>query len=315
MAPAPALVTGLALVAGALAALQARVNGELGLRLHDSFLAAFVSFLLGLLPLLLIVGSRAHLRAALLRPAGPVRWWMYVGGAGGATLVAVSAAAAPVLGVALLTVGQVAGQTGGSLVVDRLGFGPAGRHAVTRRRLIGAGLALGAVALATLGRPHGSASPGYLLLALVAGLAVSIQVAINGRLRKATGHVVVASTANFITGTTLLAVAAAVLALLGRLSAAAWPWEPWLYTGGMLGATFVAIAAWAVRYLGVLRLALLTIAGQLMGAAVLDLVLPAKGHGLAVSTVAAALVTLVAVRVAGSSPSSARRATAATRSA
>ena len=302
MRPRPALVTGLALLAGVLAAIQARVNGELGLRLHDAFLAALVSFVFGLIPLLLVVASRAPLREALLRPRGPVHWWMYVGGAGGATLVAVSAAAAPILGVALLTVGQVAGQTSGSLAVDRLGFGPAGRHAVTPRRLVGAGLALAAVGLATIGRAHGEASPGYLLLAVLAGLAVSMQVAINGRLRNATGHVVVASTANFMTGTTLLALGAAVLALLGHLPVGSWPWEPWLYTGGVLGATFVGIAAWAVRYLGVLRLALLTIAGQLVGAALLDIVLPARGHSLSVATVAAAVVTLVAVRVAGSPP-------------
>jgi transporter family-2 protein len=294
------LVTGLALLAGGLAAVQARVNGELGLQLHDAFLAALVSFLLGWIPLLVVVLAVPRLRRALHRPPLPTRWWFYIGGAGGATLVAVSAAAAPVLGVALLTVGQVAGQTSGSLLVDRLGFGPAGRHHVTPRRLTGALLAIAAVVLATSGRGSRNASVGYLLLAVLAGLAVSAQVAVNGRLRQATGEVVVTSLVNFTTGTALLTVGAVVLATTGHLPVGTWPWEPWLYTGGVLGATFVAIAAWAVRHVGVLRLALLTIAGQLIGAGALDLALPARGHGLSTATVLAGLVTLVAVRVAGS---------------
>jgi transporter family-2 protein len=294
------LITGLALTAGALAALQARVNGELGHQLHDAFLAALVSFVLGWIPLVLLVGSSRRRRSALLRPPHPTRWWMYVGGAGGATLVAVSAAAAPVIGVALLTVGQVAGQTSGSLLVDRLGFGPAGHHAVTPRRLLGAALAVGAVVLATAGRGRSDAAVGYLLLAVAAGLAVSVQVAVNGRMRQATGDVVVTSAVNFTTGTALLAIGAIALRATGHLPIGHWPWEPWLYTGGVLGATFVAIAAWSVRTLGVLRLALLTIAGQLLGAALLDLLLPAHGQGLPWTTVAAGAVTLVAVRVAGS---------------
>lgn len=296
------LVTGCALLAGALAAVQARINGELGLQLHDSFLAALASFVLGWVPLVVVVLAVPRLRAALLRPARPTRWWFYVGGAGGATLVAVSAAAAPVLGVALLTVGQVAGQTTGSLAVDRVGFGPAGHHPVTRRRLLGAGLAIAAVLLATVGRPTGQASVGYLLLAVLAGLAVSVQVAVNGRLRQANGEVVVTAAVNFTTGTALLGLGAAGLALAGRLPAEHWPTQPWLYLGGVIGATFVAIAAWAVRHLGVLRLALLTIAGQLLGAALLDVLVPAAGRGLSPATVVAGLVTLAAVRVAGSVP-------------
>ncbi|MDQ1687614.1 MAG: bacterial/archaeal transporter family-2 protein [Frankiaceae bacterium] len=296
----PGLVVGLALGAGVLAAVQARVNGELGLRLHDAYLAALVSFGVGWVMLVALVGAHPRLRRALHRPSQPTRWWYYVGGAGGATLVAVSAAAAPVLGVALLTVGQVAGQTSGSLLVDRLGFGPAGRHAVTMRRLAGAGLALAAVLLAMFGRGHGRVSAGYIALAVIAGLAVSVQVAVNGRLRQANGEVTVTALVNFTTGTTLLAVGAVALRATGHLPIGHWPWEPWLYTGGPLGATFVAIAAFAVRHLGVLRLALLTIAGQLLGAALLDIVLPAAGHGLAATTVGAGLLTLVAVRVAGS---------------
>src|SRR5690606_39109636 len=52
------------------------------------------------------------------------------------------------------------------------------------------------------------------------------------------------------------------------------PTEPWLYTGGLLGAVVVAVGATVVRLTGVLLLMLGTISGQLLGALAVDLVAP-----------------------------------------
>ena len=64
--------------------------------------------------------------------------WHFLGGLGGAALVLVSAAAAPEVGVALLTVALVCGSTGGSLPVDAAGLGPAGRRPITAPRAVAA---------------------------------------------------------------------------------------------------------------------------------------------------------------------------------
>ena len=44
----------------------------------------------------------------------------------------------------------------------------------------------------------------------------------------------------------------------------------WLYVGGLLGASFVLIAAWLVKKMGVLVFTLATISGQLVTALFLD---------------------------------------------
>ena len=56
----------------------------------------------------------------------------------------------PSLGVAVFTVAVVAGQSSNSLIVDRMGLGPAGKQAITRSRVISAVLAVVAVTVAVV---------------------------------------------------------------------------------------------------------------------------------------------------------------------
>lgn len=289
-----------AVVAGGLVALQQRLNGQLDQALGDPLLVALVSFSVGLAVVALVVLSRPRSRRAL--PAvRQVPWVQRLGGLGGASLVAVGAAAAPQIGVALLTVGLVAGQTGGGVLVDRAGWGPGGRHAVTAPRLAGAVLCLLAVGLSTLGAGVRDVRPLLLVLVVLAGLLISVQQALNGRVRATTGDAGVATFVNFVVGTTALALGLAASAVLSGLSVSDWPGpDQWyLYLGGPLGAVFVAVSALVVRLLGVLRLGLAVIAGQLLGAVALDATVPAAGTSLALATVAAAGLTLVAVAVSG----------------
>lgn len=296
--------TRLALVAatlsGALVAVQTRVNAALAVDLGDALLAAVVSFGTGLLAVVLVVLSRPAARTAL--PAmRSVPWWGWLGGLGGATLVAVAAYTAPRLGVALVSVGIVAGQTTGGLLVDRLGLGPGGVHRLTAPRLLGAAVCLGAVAVSTVGRGAGGASPLLLVPAVLAGLLISVQQALNGRVRRTTGNAAVATLVNFTVGLSALLLGYLLLGWAQGWQVSGWPGaEQWyLYTGGLLGATFVAVAAVVVRALGVLRLGLAVIAGQLLGAVVLDLALPVAAHGVAVATLAGVALTFGAVAITG----------------
>ena len=230
--------------------------------------------------------------------------WRRLGGLGGATLVAVSAAAAPVVGVALLSVGLVAGQTGGGVLVDRLGLGPGGRRPLTGPRLAGALLCLVAVGVSVIGKGARDAAPLLLLLVVLAGLATTLQQALNGHVRAATGDASVATLLNFLVGISALLLGLLGEALLDGVPLGALPgldhW--WLYLGGPIGVLYVSIAASTVRVLGVLRLTLTTIAGQLVGAVLLDLLAPSDGTSLSPFTVLGAALTLVAVTVSGRGP-------------
>ena len=295
---ATSLALAVAVASGALVALQQRINGELKTALGDALLTALVSFGTGLAAVVAVVVARPAARAAVMK-VRDVPWPQRLGGLGGATLVAVGAAAAPEIGVALLTVGLVAGQTSGGLLVDRLGLGPGAAHGLTGPRVAGAVLCLVAVAISVSGKGARDADPLLLVLVVVAGLAIAVQQALNGRVRRTTGDAGVATLVNFVVGTVALAIGVALHAAVAGLSVGDWPGEWWLYTGGPMGATFVAVAALTVRLLGVLRLGLAVIAGQLVGALLLDLVAPVADEGVAPLTVVGVGLTLVAVAVSG----------------
>ncbi|MFI2268018.1 DMT family transporter [Micromonospora aurantiaca (nom. illeg.)] len=298
---------GLATASGVMVAVQSRINGELGVRLADGIAAAVVSFGVGLLILLVLVpatpGGRrglAALRGALR--AGTLRPWQCLGGVCGAFLVATQGLTIGALGVAVFTVAVVAGQSGSSLLVDRAGIGPAGRQPVTPNRLIGAVLTVLAVLLAVgdrLGDPDALA---LALLPLAAGVGIAWQQAVNGRVRAAAGSAMTATLVNFTVGTAALLVTLAVDLVVRGRPAGAFPDEPWLYLGGPLGIVFIALAAALVRFTGVLLLGLATIAGQIVGAVLLDLVLPTAASHPGLDTLLGAALTMVAVLVAAFGP-------------
>lgn len=289
-----------AVVAGAGIAVQQRVNGQLRDDLRSTSTAALVSFVTGLVPVAVFVALRPSSRRALSR-VREVPVWTRLGGLGGAFLIAVGAAAAPRIGVALLTVGLVAGQTTGGVLVDRFGLGPSGPRPLTAPRVGGALLCLVAVAVSVAGGGELRGNPALLGLVVLAGLLVSVQQGLNGRVSRRTGDPGVATLVNFVVGTTVLLVAFVAVAAVAGTQGERWPdaahW--YLYLGGPLGAVFVAVSASVVHRLGVLRLALAVIAGQLLGALALDTVLPAPGTTVAAATVLGALLTLVAVAVSG----------------
>jgi transporter family-2 protein len=294
------LALGAAVGSGALVAVQARINAGLAEDLHDALLAALVSFLSGLAVVVVVVVARPSARSAW-SAVRQVPWWSRLGGLGGASLVAAGAYAAPRIGVALLTVGLVAGQTSGGLLVDRIGFGPGGRHPLTRPRVAGAVLCLLAVLVSALGKGTRDVSPLLLAVIVGAGFLIAAQQAMNGRVRAVTGDAGVATLVNFMIGSAALLAAYLLVGAVDGWHVRQWPdaahW--WLYTGGPLGACFVAIAAVIVRQLGVLRLGLAVIAGQLLGALLLDVTAPAASRGVAPGTAIGAALTLVAVVVSG----------------
>jgi bacterial/archaeal transporter family-2 protein len=292
--PQPLLL--LAVVAsGALLGVQARVNGELGDRLHSALDAAGVSFLGGTLVLLLLVAGAASRRAAVARLRRmPTRWWWWLGGVGGAAVVTATAQGVPQIGVALVSVCVVAGTAAGGLLADQFGLGPGGRESATGWRMAGALLAVAAVTLGAAGDRHADVRPLLLVALFGAGVASVIQPAAAGRIRAAATDATVAALVSFAVATVLLGLA---VVATGQVVHRHWPGSWWLYTGGLAGAVYVGLVAAAVGRLGVLTVSLATVAGQLVAAVGLDVVWPAPGTSLRAATVVGATLTLVAVGV------------------
>lgn len=294
----------LAVLGGTAMAVQSRVNAQLGKEIHDSALAAVVSFGGGLLILLAAFAVSPRMRTGLGRVGSALRErrlrpWHLLGGLVGALYVLGQSVSVMVLGVAMFTVGVVAGQTVSGLVVDKAGLGPAGRRPLTWPRVAGALLTVLAVGVA-LSADVGGADPTaiwLLVLPLVAGAGMSVQQAFNGHIGAVSGSPLTAALVNFTAGTTALVVA--WLASLGWHGLpTGFPDNPALYLGGPIGILFIATAAFVVSWIGVLLLALGSVAGQLVGSVLLDALVPAAAAPLATATLAGCGLALVAVVVA-----------------
>ncbi len=272
------IALGGAVMVGVLTAAQSRINGQLGLRLGDGFMAAVISFGSGLIVLVALVAAMPSGRRGFGRLRDGVRrrtipWWMLAGGAAGALTVATQGLAVAVIGVSLFTVGVVAGQTVCGLVLDRVGYGPGGAVAVTIPRIAGGALALLAVGISLQGGVLDRVPWWMLLLPFAAGIGIAWQQATNGRLRQRVGTPLVATLVNFLGGTLILAVAALVHVLMVGMPGAL-PSEPWLYLGGVIGVTYIVMSAALVVHTGVLLFGLGAVAGQLVTAFVLDALWP-----------------------------------------
>ena len=307
--PAAVAVAG-AVAVGMLTALQARINGQLGLHLGDGFVAAVVSFGSGLVALVALSAAVPSGRRGARALASGIRhrtipWWMLAGGAAGALTVATQGLAVAVIGVSLFTVGVVAGQTLSGLLLDRVGYGPAGVVAVTIPRVVGGALALVAVAISLQGGVLERVPWWMLVLPFLAGIGIAWQQATNGRLRQRVGTPLTATLVNFIGGTAILAVAAlAHVAVVGGPEV--WPTDPWLYLGGVIGVTYIFLSAALVVHTGVLVLGLGAVAGQLVTAFVLDAAWPADAGPGWLAELAMVIVAGTGVVVAAT-PSSWRR--------
>lgn len=261
----------IALAAGVFGAVQPEVNTALGSRVGSALLASMANFAVALAVVLVAVSSRPTTRRTLagLR-SWDVPWWTLTAGIGGATVVVAGAVTVDTIGVAIFSVAFFAGQITFGLAVDRLGVAPGGTRPVTRARVYAVGLAVAAVVLAQVGRPVGELAPGLVAFAAVAGGAVALQSAFNGRIASATGDAISATVVNVVVGTVAVGSVVSVLALAGQIPAPDWPSEPWLYSGGALGATIVLSLAVATAALGVLRATLTMLAAQLLAAFVID---------------------------------------------
>ena len=83
------------------------------------------------------------------------------------------------------------------------------------------------------------------------------------------------------------------------LPAGTLPAQPWLYLGGPLGMVFIGIAAAVVRRTGVLLLGLSMISGQLIGALLLDEIVPERDGRPGANIFVGIAVALVAILIAG----------------
>ena len=293
--------------AGAMIAVQAQINGRLASALGGTasagLTAAVLAFGSGLVLVALITLSSPSRRAGLprlrqaLRTGGLPRIAL-VGGLAGAALVAAQGLTVATIGVALFSVAVTAGQSSSSLAVDHAGLGPSGKVAWSPPRALAAACAVVAVGLTAgerLVESFSLTTAGLAVLPLLAGAGMAVQAAFNGRISAIAGPWV-SSLNNFVIGFVGLVAVWAVFFVADH-DLEPLPHQWYLYLGGVLGLGFIWLSAALVRVHGVLVLGLCVIAGQVLGALVIELAISDDPHVGPVG-VGAGVLTVVGVLMA-----------------
>ncbi|MFJ8912690.1 DMT family transporter [Amycolatopsis sp. NPDC102389] len=286
-----------AVAAGVGLALQSRLNGELGSRVGDGITATLASTSVGLILLLAVVpllsAGRRGLRLvhAAVR-VGELRWWHLTGGVCGAVFVAGQGISVGSVGVAVFTVAVVGGSAVGGLVVDRYWGG----RPITMARTAGAVACVAAVAVAGHGVWRGPGVLALVALPVLAGVAIAIQAALNGRVGAVAESPWPSTMVNFAVAAVSLAVALTARVAFGGGMPGNLPAEPLLYLAGVIGVGIIAVATIVVRRIGVLLFGLASVAGQLAGAVLLDAITP--GPRPSAATIAGVAITFLALVLA-----------------
>lgn len=145
-----ALAIALTAGAGMLVAMQAPINGHLGLQI-GKIQAALISFLVGTVILLVLTFVLAG-GFPDGTGVGTVSWQYLLGGALGAGYVTTVIYTVKVLGAGGVTAATITGQLAAAVLLDQFGAFGLEKHPITWQRLVGVGLLAAGTYLIITGR-------------------------------------------------------------------------------------------------------------------------------------------------------------------
>jgi transporter family-2 protein len=274
-----------AVVGGSFMAVQARVNSGLGQEIGSGILAALVSFSIGLLIISIATFASSKNRSALLSTLfkfkdSSIPVWLSIAGMLGGIYVIMQGVVAGLIGIALFSIGVVAGSALSALLLDGNGLLGLTKRKIGLSRLAGTALAfLGLVVASDIA--NYSFTP-LILLPFAAGIGIGFQQAMNGLFGTLAQSAVIPTFFNFIAGTIFIALA--LLVVEGFSVPASWPTNPLLYLGGVVGVIFIFMQVVVLPKIGALSMGIAMLVGQLSGSFLLDLLVPIANRAVTMST-------------------------------
>jgi len=295
----------LAALSGILIAAQSRVNGGLSAALGNSTEAAVYSFGSGFLLLNIIALANPKVRQGVRRivakvKSGELPAWRLSAGIMGGIFVAIQTFAVPIIGVALLSVVMIAGQTLASLIVDRIGITGGGKQPITLRRVLAAAITIFAVLVAVWEEIQlANISLAPVIIVFVGGFMIGVQRALNGQINDVSGQSFSTTWLNFFMGTSTLVILLIINTARGEelVGLPTSPW--WIYWGGTIGVLYIASSSVIVAKIGVLSFTLFATGGQLIGSLIFDLIAPPEDVTIGINLVLGILITYIGVLVGG----------------
>jgi transporter family-2 protein len=124
--------------AGMLMSIQAAINGQLGIVLNSPFQAAFVSFFIGSVTLVIVVGLKERSYVNIKEPIKQsAPWWVWIGGIIGGLYVLINVYLVGKIGTGQTVVLALFGQIAGSLLVQQFGLLKSAKNGIEPIQILG----------------------------------------------------------------------------------------------------------------------------------------------------------------------------------
>lgn len=265
------------------------INGSLRQRLRSPFLSSMGCFAVALSLSLITLLVMQHSLYIPIGNALQEPLWIWLGGVCGFTIVIFSILCLPHLGSVETIVFLVLGQILAGLVIDHFGLFGSTMIPVTLQKAVGAVLVfagvLGTVWTGRRGESASAAVPDksgrggksfYRMLDLIAGIACSVQIAVNGRLGTVLGNTFRATVISMLVAFTGISLITLILYIACGRSAVIDDSLPkirgkwWMWTGGFCSMTIVGGNVILQSMMGTGLAAILNILGQTAGGVVID---------------------------------------------
>lgn len=271
---------------------QLATNTRLSAYLGSGLFAALISFVVGLIALSIIYGAqksdvlrkiserRFSKTASASQAHLPRPWWIYTGGVMGALYVSGTIYSSIVIGLALSFAVSVSGQLFCASLIDHIGFLGTPVRSFTVLRCAGLLLACAGCALSVTDRVQQGdvgVTIAFCIIVLLCGVILPVQTCINRRFahRVCQGDILKSAIFSFMTGSLTLGIASGILTAVFILSLNQSVWNfadasAWTFTGGLLGAFFVYGTLLIAPYVGMARLFMCIVLGQLSSSLLYD---------------------------------------------
>ena len=261
-------------------AMQTAVNSKLRNYVVSPYLASAISFTIGtifLIFLTLITGINPFISIHTIT-SNP--WWIWSGGVLGVIGLTVNLLLFPKLGSVQTAVLPIFGQIIMGVVIDQFGLFYSPKSSLTLFKILGLLLVTGGMLITTgVFSQHKKTNHQtnsnliWQFVGVIAGMLLSVQVAINGHLGIVLGSSVHAAMISFTIGTILLMSIVLIFRLpISNLKIALHTGTKnwWIWLGGFLGAFYVFGSAWLVPQIGTGQVVVIALFGQLFFSALID---------------------------------------------
>lgn len=267
----------LILIAGLLNPIQTGVNSMLREKLKTPILSSTISFLVGLTSLAILTLATCGRLLPETGTLDQIPWWAWCGGIMGAIGLTGNILLFPKLGGVLTVLFPMLGQIVMSVLIDSFGWFGTTAIPLDAGRITGLCLVIGGLLLymgAKRGQ-NGKTSRTILCWSLggiLSGFTFAIQPVMNGRLAIEFSSSIQSAFISFLTSTAILVTLVLLIPSerrnipLVRKTKESW----WLWTGGLIGAYYVASFALVTPMTGVGLVTLVGILGMISCGAIVD---------------------------------------------